>query len=112
MTGPLSVLAVHRLAHRSATANVRINHHVDEERSTRLASTLKRRAILIGLRNVFAIFSHCGHDFIISGGFKQIGDYYDGVELCDGKPMQFRGETGAQSGIIPALDAVLGAAKA
>lgn len=38
------------------------------------------------------------------------GVIYDGVEHYRGKPMQFRGETGAQSGIIPALDAVLGIA--
>ena len=38
------------------------------------------------------------------------GVIYDGVEFYHGKPMQFRGETGAQSGIIPALDAVLGVA--
>jgi indoleamine 2,3-dioxygenase len=33
---------------------------------------------------------------------------YDGVEAYGGAPQQFRGETGAQSSIIPALDAVLG----
>lgn len=33
---------------------------------------------------------------------------YEGVEAYAGKPQQFRGETGAQSGIIPALDAALG----
>jgi indoleamine 2,3-dioxygenase len=38
------------------------------------------------------------------------GVIYEGVEFYHGKPMQFRGETGAQSGIIPALDAVLGVA--
>ena len=38
------------------------------------------------------------------------GVIYDGVEFYKGKPKQFRGETGAQSGIIPALDAVLGVA--
>jgi indoleamine 2,3-dioxygenase len=38
------------------------------------------------------------------------GIIYDGVEFYHGKPMQYRGETGAQSGIIPALDAVLGVA--
>lgn len=36
------------------------------------------------------------------------GVIYEGVETYDGKPQQFRGETGAQSGIIPALDAALG----
>ena len=36
------------------------------------------------------------------------GVVYEGVEVLDGHPQQFRGETGAQSGIIPALDAVLG----
>ena len=36
------------------------------------------------------------------------GLVYEGVEAYDGKPQQFRGETGAQSGIIPALDAALG----
>lgn len=36
------------------------------------------------------------------------GVIYDGVEFYHGKPMRFRGETGAQSGIIPALDAALG----
>lgn len=34
------------------------------------------------------------------------GLIYEGV--YDGKPQQFRGETGAQSSIVPALDAVLG----
>ena len=38
------------------------------------------------------------------------GVIYDGVEFYHGKPMQFRGETGAQGGIIPAIDAVLGVA--
>lgn len=33
---------------------------------------------------------------------------YEGVEAYGGQPQQFRGETGAQSGIIPALDAALG----
>ncbi len=36
------------------------------------------------------------------------GVYYDGVEKWNGKPQQFRGETGAQSSIIPCLDAGLG----
>ncbi len=36
------------------------------------------------------------------------GLIYEGVDAYDGKPQQFRGETGAQSGIIPALDAALG----
>ncbi len=36
------------------------------------------------------------------------GVHYDGVDAYDGKPQQFRGETGAQSSIIPALDATLG----
>lgn len=36
------------------------------------------------------------------------GLYYEGIEAYAGKPRQFRGETGAQSGIIPALDAALG----
>lgn len=36
------------------------------------------------------------------------GLVYEGVEAYAGKPQQFRGETGAQSGIIPALDAALG----
>jgi len=39
------------------------------------------------------------------------GVIYDGVGFYHGKPMQFRGETRAQSGIIPALDAVLGIAQ-
>lgn len=38
------------------------------------------------------------------------GVVYEGVEAYDGEPQKFRGETGAQSGIIPALDAVLGVA--
>lgn len=38
------------------------------------------------------------------------GVIYDGVENYRGKPMQFRGETGAQSGIVPAMDALLGVA--
>lgn len=36
------------------------------------------------------------------------GVIYEGVAAYKGKPQQFRGETGAQSGIIPALDAALG----
>ena len=36
------------------------------------------------------------------------GVVYEGVEILGGQPQQFRGETGAQSGIVPALDAVLG----
>lgn len=36
------------------------------------------------------------------------GLVYEGVADYDGKPQQFRGETGAQSGIIPAIDAALG----
>lgn len=36
------------------------------------------------------------------------GVVYEGIEAYNGKPQQFRGETGAQSGIIPALDAALG----
>lgn len=36
------------------------------------------------------------------------GVVYQGVEAYSGKPQQFRGESGAQSGIIPALDAALG----
>jgi indoleamine 2,3-dioxygenase len=36
------------------------------------------------------------------------GVVYDGVEAYGGRPQQFRGETGAQSSIIPALDAMLG----
>jgi len=38
------------------------------------------------------------------------GLLYEGVEAFGGKPQCFRGETGAQSSIIPALDAVLGVA--
>lgn len=38
------------------------------------------------------------------------GVIYEGVKEYGGKPQQFRGETGAQSGIIPALDAALGIA--
>jgi indoleamine 2,3-dioxygenase len=40
------------------------------------------------------------------------GMVYQGVEEYDGKPQSFRGETGAQSSIIPALDAALGIAHA
>jgi indoleamine 2,3-dioxygenase len=36
------------------------------------------------------------------------GVIYDGVEAYGGRPQQFRGETGAQSSIVPALDALLG----
>jgi indoleamine 2,3-dioxygenase len=36
------------------------------------------------------------------------GLVYDGVEEYGGIPQKFRGETGAQSGIIPALDGALG----
>ena len=35
------------------------------------------------------------------------GLLYEGVERFGGKPQQFRGETGAQSSIIPALDGLL-----
>ncbi len=37
---------------------------------------------------------------------------YDGVEAYAGRPQQFRGETGAQSTIVPCLDAGLGIAHA
>jgi indoleamine 2,3-dioxygenase len=40
------------------------------------------------------------------------GVVYEGVEAYGGKPQQFRGETGAQSGIVPSLDAMLGIAHA
>ena len=40
------------------------------------------------------------------------GLVYDGVAAYGGKPQQFRGETGAQSSIVPSLDAVLGVAHA
>jgi indoleamine 2,3-dioxygenase len=40
------------------------------------------------------------------------GLVYEGVEAYRGKPQRFRGETGAQSSIIPALDAALGVAHA
>jgi indoleamine 2,3-dioxygenase len=36
------------------------------------------------------------------------GVIYEGVDAYAGKPQQFRGETGAQSAIIPSLDAMLG----
>jgi indoleamine 2,3-dioxygenase len=36
------------------------------------------------------------------------GVIYEGVEAYGGRPQQFRGETGAQSSIVPALDAMLG----
>lgn len=36
------------------------------------------------------------------------GLIYDGVKRFGGAPQQFRGETGAQSSIVPALDAALG----
>jgi indoleamine 2,3-dioxygenase len=36
------------------------------------------------------------------------GLLYEGVSAYEGKPQTFRGETGAQSAIIPSLDAVLG----
>ncbi len=36
------------------------------------------------------------------------GVIYEGVEAYGGQPQQFRGETGAQSAIIPAIDATLG----
>src|SRR5580700_9921052 len=36
------------------------------------------------------------------------GVSYEGVEAYGGRPQQFRGETGAQSAIVPALDAMLG----
>ena len=36
------------------------------------------------------------------------GVVYEGVEAYGGRPQQFRGETGAQSSIVPALDAMLG----
>lgn len=40
------------------------------------------------------------------------GLIYEGVDEYAGKPQQFRGETGAQSSIIPSLDAALGIAHA
>lgn len=36
------------------------------------------------------------------------GLIYEGVAAYGGRPQQFRGETGAQSSIVPALDAMLG----
>jgi indoleamine 2,3-dioxygenase len=36
------------------------------------------------------------------------GVIYEGVEAYGGRPQRFRGETGAQSAIIPSLDAMLG----
>jgi indoleamine 2,3-dioxygenase len=36
------------------------------------------------------------------------GLVYEGVEEYAGRPQRFRGETGAQTGIVPCLDAVLG----
>jgi indoleamine 2,3-dioxygenase len=36
------------------------------------------------------------------------GVIYEGVDAYRGRPQQFRGETGAQSSIVPALDAMLG----
>jgi indoleamine 2,3-dioxygenase len=38
------------------------------------------------------------------------GLVYEGVTAYGGRPQQFRGETGAQSSIVPALDAMLGVA--
>jgi indoleamine 2,3-dioxygenase len=35
------------------------------------------------------------------------GVIYEGVDAYGGRPQAFRGETGAQSGIVPAMDAVL-----
>jgi indoleamine 2,3-dioxygenase len=36
------------------------------------------------------------------------GVIYEGVAVYGGRPQQFRGETGAQSSIVPSLDAMLG----
>jgi len=36
------------------------------------------------------------------------GVIYEGVDAYGGRPRQFRGETGAQSAIVPSLDAMLG----
>ena len=36
------------------------------------------------------------------------GVIYEGVDAYGGQPQQFRGETGAQSSVIPCLDAALG----
>jgi indoleamine 2,3-dioxygenase len=41
-----------------------------------------------------------------------LGMIYEGVEEYSGRPQAFRGETGAQSSIVPALDAALGIAHA
>jgi indoleamine 2,3-dioxygenase len=41
-----------------------------------------------------------------------LGLIYEGVEEHAGRPQQFRGETGAQSSIVPAMDALLGIAHA
>jgi indoleamine 2,3-dioxygenase len=38
------------------------------------------------------------------------GVIYEGVDAYGGRPQQFRGETGAQSAIVPSLDAMLGIA--
>ncbi len=38
------------------------------------------------------------------------GLVYEGVKACGGRPQKFRGETGAQSTIIPSLDAAMGIA--
>lgn len=38
------------------------------------------------------------------------GLIYEGVEAYGGKPQKFRGETGAQSSLVPSLDAALGIA--
>lgn len=40
------------------------------------------------------------------------GMRYEGVDAYCGRPQRFRGETGAQSSIVPALDALLGVAHA
>ncbi len=40
------------------------------------------------------------------------GLIYEGVEAYDGKPQQFRGETGAQSAIVPTMDALFNIAHA
>ncbi|MBA2653929.1 MAG: hypothetical protein H0U71_02540 [Gammaproteobacteria bacterium] len=37
-----------------------------------------------------------------------LGVIYEGVEVFDNQPQQFRGETGAQSSIIPSFDALFG----
>lgn len=41
-----------------------------------------------------------------------LGVYYEGIEAYQGLPQTFRGETGAQSSIIPAMDNALGVAYA